>query len=86
MCGYLYTQINYTHYTHIYYVNKHKLLFWMRLIAINRCPSLAAFEQDTVQIVILLQYYNNGFLFLQSLKIIQASVSLQCHMILQKSL
>jgi len=28
MCVYLYIQINYTHYTHIYYI----ILFWMRLI------------------------------------------------------
>jgi len=35
MCVYLYIQNNYTHYTNIYYVNKHKLLFWMLLIAIK---------------------------------------------------
>jgi len=27
MCGYLYIQINYTHYTHIYYVNTNFYLF-----------------------------------------------------------
>jgi len=37
MCGYLYIQINYTQ---TYILCKHKLLFWMRIIAINRCPSL----------------------------------------------
>jgi len=35
MCGYLYIQINYTHYTNIYYVNTNFILD-----AINRCPSL----------------------------------------------
>jgi len=38
MCVYLYIQINYTLYTHI--LCKHKLLFWMRLIAINRFPAI----------------------------------------------
>ncbi len=39
MCVYLYIHNKYTQHTYIYYVTK-KLLFWMRLIAINRLTAL----------------------------------------------
>ncbi len=38
MCLYLYIHNKHTQYTYIYYVNK--LLFWIRLIAINRLTAL----------------------------------------------
>jgi len=44
MCVYLYIQINYTHYIHI--LCKHKLLFWMRIITINHCPSLLLYKSN----------------------------------------
>jgi len=34
VCVFIHIDNKYTQYTHIYYINK--LLFWMRLIAINR--------------------------------------------------
>ncbi len=42
MCVYLYIHNKYTQYTHIYIyiLCKQKLLFWMRLIAINRLTAL----------------------------------------------
>jgi len=46
MCVYLYiyTQNNYTQCIHIYYVNT--LLFWMRLIQINRLTALVEIIPD----------------------------------------
>jgi len=41
----LYIHNNYTHYTHIYYV--HKLLFWMRLMAIHRFTALILTKYTT---------------------------------------
>jgi len=42
VCVFIYIQNNYAQCTHIYYVNK--LLFWIRLIAINRLTAQIKIE------------------------------------------
>jgi len=71
MCGYLYMQINYTHYTHIYYV-KTNFYFgcdWSRLIVAH--PYIRIISEgscdtedrsnDAVIPALLSQEYNNFF-------------------------
>jgi len=47
VCIYIYKLIIHTTHTNI--LCKHKLLFWMRLIVINRCPSLLYTHTHTHQ-------------------------------------
>jgi len=51
---YLYIQNNYTQHTHI--VCKHKLLFWMRLIAINLCTALIVIRGLGSEVILFLNF------------------------------
>jgi len=51
----IYIQNNYTRHTQIFYVNR--LLFWMRLIAINFCTALIKIE-NILHFAVLTAYIN----------------------------
>jgi len=65
MHGYLYIQNNYIQHTQIYYVNT-RLLFWMRLIAINFCTALILSELTRVNIVTCFSVVLNVNFFLNT--------------------